>query len=99
MRDQRADYFRSLEESDRPRAYLGAPDPEDSETQWLFEVVEDDGSRVAIKQLEATSSGLVRRYWWQHVEDEHGFLTDKPLDDSERFSEVSREAFLRVWDS
>jgi hypothetical protein len=99
MRDQRADYFRSLEESDRPRVYLGAPDPEDSGTQWLFEVVEDDGSRVAIKQIEATSSGLVRRYWWQHLEDEHGFLTDMPLDDSERFSEVSREAFLRVWDS
>ena len=47
--------------------YLRAPDPEDEGTQWLFEVVEDDGQRVAIKQIEAESSGRIHRYWWQHL--------------------------------
>jgi hypothetical protein len=99
MRDQRADYSCKLEESDRPRTYLSGCDPEDARPQWLFEVVEDDGCRVAIKQIEAKSSGQVHRYWWQHLEDEHGFLTDQPLDDAEGLSAVSPDEFHRVWDS
>ena len=101
MRDQRADYFRSLEESDRPRMYLSGPDPEDERTQWLFEVVEDEGRRIAIKQIEARSSGEIQRYCWGHLEDDHGFLTDQPLDtwDADAVLEISREAFQSVWDS
>jgi hypothetical protein len=101
MSDQRAEYFRGLEESDRPRAYFRGADAEDDRKQWLFEVVEDNGDRVAIKQVEAESSGVTHRYWWRHLEDNHGFLTDQPLDrwDAGAVSEVSREEFQRVWDS
>jgi hypothetical protein len=60
---------------------LAAPDPEDERGRWLFEVVEDDGRQVAIKQIEAEPSGLIHRYSSDHLEDEHGFLTDQPLDD------------------
>lgn len=99
MSDVRGDYFRRLEESDVPRMHLRAPDPKDERTQWLFEVVEDDGQRVAIKQIEVESSGRIHRYWWQHLEDDRGFLTDQPLDDAEGLSEVSGDEFYRVWDS
>ena len=99
MEDQRTDYFRSLEESERPRLYLRARDPEDERIQWLFEVIEDEGRRVVVKQIEVEPSGQVHRYWWQHLEDDHGFLTDQPLDDAEGVSEASREDFQRVWDS
>jgi hypothetical protein len=33
---------------------------------------------VAIKQIELPSSGVARRYWWQHLEDDVGGLTDQP---------------------
>ena len=99
MPDQRVPYFRRLEASDRPRTYLRAADPEDAQKHWLFEVVDDDGERVALKQIEADSSGEIHRYWWQHHEDEHRFLTDQPLDDIEELSEISREEFQRVWKS
>jgi hypothetical protein len=41
------------------------------------------------------------RYWWRHLEDDHGFLTDEPLHrwDADAVSEVSREDFHRNWDS
>jgi hypothetical protein len=99
MKDQRAGYFRGLDESGRPRIYLRAPDPEDERTQWLFEAVEDDGRRIAIKQIEARSSGEIHRYWWRHLEDEHGFLTDQPLDDGEVFWKSHAREFRRMWDS
>jgi hypothetical protein len=99
MQDQRADYFRSLEESERPRLYLRGRDPENEETQWLFEVIEDDGRRVVVKQIEVESSGQIHRYWWQQLEDEHGFLADHPLGDAEDVSEASREDFQHFWDT
>jgi hypothetical protein len=102
MRDQRAEYFRELGESDRPRVYLRGADPEDERKQWLFEVVEDDdGRRVAIKQIEIEPSGVSYRYWWRHLEDDHGFLTDQTLDrwDADAVSEISREDFHRNWNS
>jgi hypothetical protein len=97
--DQRSDYFRMLEDSDRPRSYLAAQDPEDDRGRWLFEVVEDDGRRVAIKQVEAAPTGVIHRYWCDHLEDEDGFLADQPFGDADQISEVSREEFYGLWDS
>ena len=99
MSDQRADYFQRLQQSDRPRIYLAGLDPDDPETRWLFEVIEDDGHRVAVRQIEVDSSGRPHRYSWEHLEDEHGFLTDQPLDDAKGLSEIPADDFRLIWDS
>ena len=99
MRDQPGPYFRALEELDRPRTFLRGADPENAKKLWLFEVVEDEGERVALKQIEIDASEAIHRYWCEHLEDEHGFLTDQPLDGIEELSEISREQFERIWNS
>jgi hypothetical protein len=80
MKDTRAPYVRNLDASQRPRVYWRGLDPEGNRTEWLFETVEDDGQRVAIRQMVVDASGVVHRYWWEHLEHEVGFLTDQPVD-------------------
>jgi hypothetical protein len=38
------------------------------------------GEVIAVKQIEVPLDGMVRCYWWRHLEDERGFMTDQPLD-------------------
>jgi hypothetical protein len=103
VKDVRGPYFRSLEESERPRTYWRGFDPADSGewagVQWLFETVEDDDGRLAaIKQMIVRPSCVVSRYWWEHLEDADGFLTDQPVDYTEELEPISAEDFYRLWD-
>jgi hypothetical protein len=64
---------------------------------WAFETVEDDGELVAIRQLVVEPSGAVHRYWWDHPEDEAGFLTDQPVDYIDRLDAISPDEFTGLW--
>ncbi|MFG2074417.1 hypothetical protein [Nonomuraea maritima] len=90
---------RQLADSDGPRRYWHLGD-EDGRA-WLFESVEGDGELWAVRQVEvgAGPSGRVaRRYWWRHLSDEHGFLTDQPLEIWE-LTEITQDAFEAVWEA
>ncbi|MEU6005306.1 hypothetical protein [Streptomyces sp. NPDC047453] len=53
---------------------------------------------IAIKQAELTPAGRLHRYSWEHLEDEHGFLTDQVIDPEEDLLEtIPAEEFRRVW--
>ncbi|MDN3054746.1 MULTISPECIES: hypothetical protein [Streptomyces] len=41
------------------------------------------GELIVIKQAELTSAGQLHRYSWEHLEDEHGGLTDQVIDPEE----------------
>ena len=97
MEDRRGPYFRRLDESAGPREHWRGTDPEDRRTEWLFETVQDEGRRVAIKQIVVHSSGEIDRYWWKHLEDERGFLTDQPVDHTDELDAISPDEFLRLW--
>lgn len=61
-----------------------------------------EGELWAIKQVEIDPSGTVARYWWQHMEDERGFLTDQPLAPEEVEEDLERidaEEFYRYWNA
>ena len=98
----RGPYVGSREESVRPRGYWRGIDTENGEwdgVEWLFETVEDDNGRcIAIKQVIIRPSGVVSRYCWNHLEDAHGFLRDRPVGDSDKVSPISAEDFRRCWD-
>ncbi|GAA3254056.1 hypothetical protein GCM10010469_15380 [Streptomyces labedae] len=65
---------------------------------WYIEAVPDRGELVAIKQAELTSAGRLHRYSWEHLEDEHGGLTDQAIDPEEDLLEIiPTEEFQRVW--
>jgi hypothetical protein len=65
---------------------------------WYFEAVPDRGELVAIKQAELTPAGQLHRFSGEHLEDEHGFLTDQALDPEEDpLDTISAEEFQRVW--
>jgi hypothetical protein len=52
---------------------------------------------VAIRQIVVEPSGAVHRYWWEHLEDESGFLTDQPVDYTDQLDAISVDAFIRLW--
>ncbi|WP_037267883.1 hypothetical protein [Kibdelosporangium aridum] len=52
----------------------------DKSARWLWEIVIVNGEVVAAKQIEVPSTGPSRRYWWQHLEDDTGMLTDQSLE-------------------
>ena len=68
--------------------------------RWLWEAIVVDHETVAIKQLELGSSGATHRYWWRHLEDDAGGLTDQALDLTDSgFTPVSRSTFYALRDS
>ncbi|GAA2356236.1 hypothetical protein GCM10010404_05840 [Nonomuraea africana] len=93
--DLREPLVRQLAESDLPRRRWRAAD--DDGGLWLFESVEGDGEQWAIRQIEIDAHRRVHRYWWRHLQDEHGFLTDQALEIWE-LTEISQEAFDSVWE-
>ena len=97
MKDIRGPYFQGLEESDRAREHWRVIDPDDGRAEWLFQTVEDDGQRIAIKQMIVHPSGAIDRYWWKHLEDEAGFLTEQPVDYTEQLVAISAEEFDGLW--
>lgn len=89
-------YFRALDERATLRHHFRGTDDEGG--LWYFEAVPDRGELVAIKQAELTPAGQLHRYSWEHLEDEHGFLTDQAVDPEEDPLEaISAEDFQRVW--
>ncbi|GAA3688400.1 hypothetical protein GCM10022224_062270 [Nonomuraea antimicrobica] len=94
--DVRLPLVRQLAESESPRHFWHLGD-EDGRA-WLFESVEGDGEHWAVRQVVVGADRGARRYWWRHLQDEHGFLTDQPLDIWE-LAEITPEAFEAVWDA
>ena len=53
---------------------------------------------AVIEQAELTSAGQLHRDGWDHLEDEHDFLTDQAIDPEEDPLEaIPAEEFQRVW--
>nr|WP_202432663.1 hypothetical protein [Streptomyces sp. SID7804] len=89
-------YFRALDEAATQRHHFRHADEEGG--LWYIEAVPDRGELVVVKQAELTSAGQLRRYSWDHLEDEHGFLTDQAVDPEEDpLENIPAEEFLRVW--
>ncbi|MBB6552434.1 hypothetical protein [Nonomuraea rubra] len=95
--DLRQPLVRQLAESDAPRHYWHLGD-EDGRA-WLFESVEGDHrEQWAVRQVEVGADRGARRYWWRHLQDEYGFLTDQPLEVWE-LTEITPETFEAVWEA
>ncbi|WP_256725992.1 hypothetical protein [Streptomyces sp. IMTB 2501] len=89
-------YYRALDQDAILRNHFRHTDEEGG--LWYFEAVTDRGELIVIKQVELTSAGQRHRYSWEHLEDEHGFLTDQAIDPEEDPLEaISAEEFQRVW--
>ncbi|MGW2713701.1 hypothetical protein ACWC4J_32710 [Streptomyces sp. NPDC001356] len=88
-------YYRALDESATLRHHFRHADEEGG--LWYIEAVPDRGELIVIKQAELTSAGQLRRYSWEHLEDEHG-LTDQAVDPEEDPLEaIPVDEFQRVW--
>ncbi|MGW4133702.1 hypothetical protein [Amycolatopsis japonica] len=91
--------YRALDEGAGPRQYYEYMDHEglvDEGARWLWEAVVVEHETVAVKQIELDSSGAIRRYWWQNMEDDASGLTDQALDPG--LTSVSRSTFYALWD-
>ena len=99
--EESVEYYRSLQSSSRTRRYFLAHAPDHPTERWYFEAVEDNGELVAIRQLVIEGDGSRHSYSADHMEDEWGFLTDQPLDDSIDEGLVSvctEDTFKAAWD-
>ncbi|NRQ39968.1 hypothetical protein HII36_50300 [Nonomuraea sp. NN258] len=94
--DLRQPLVKQLAEADAPRRYWHTAD--DVGGVWLFESVEGDGEEWAVRQIEVDAAREMHRYWWGRLQDEHGFLTDQPLEIWE-LTEITGESFEAVWRS
>ncbi|MEQ4718426.1 hypothetical protein [Nonomuraea sp. B19D2] len=95
--DLRQPLVRQLAESDAPRRYWHMAD--DDGRAWLFESVEGDAhEQWAVRQVLVGADRAARRYWWRHLQDEHGFLADQPLEIWE-LTEITEPAFEAVWEA
>ena len=89
-------YFRALDENATLRRHFHYADEEGG--LWYIEAVPDRGKLIVIAQAELTSAGQLHRYSWEHLEDEHGGLTDQAIDPEEAPLEaISADEFQRVW--
>jgi hypothetical protein len=89
--------IRDLDRGTAPRTYGAVAD--DRGTDWLYEAVWHEREWVVVRQFGAGEDGEVARYWWQHLEDDEGMLTDKALDrESWGLRPLTREDFYTAWD-
>ncbi|NYV73747.1 hypothetical protein [Streptomyces sp. UH6] len=89
-------YFRALDENATLRHHFRGADEDGG--VWYFQAVPDGGALIAVKQAELTSAGQLHRYSWEHLEDDHGFLTDQALvPEEDPLEPISAEDFQRVW--
>ncbi|MFZ4236492.1 hypothetical protein ACOZGD_15090 [Streptomyces murinus] len=89
-------YFRALDEAATLRHHFCHADEDGG--LWYFEAVPGRGELIAIKQAELTPTGQLHRYSWEHLEDEHGFLTDQALDpEGDPLKNIPAEEFQRAW--
>ncbi|GII90714.1 hypothetical protein [Sinosporangium siamense] len=94
--DLRVPALKTLAESDMPRHHWRGDDEDGG--IWLFETVEGDGEHWAVRQIEIGADRTVWRYWWGHLEDEHGFLTNQAVE-IWTLTQISTEAFEAVWEA
>jgi hypothetical protein len=88
--------YRRLDEEATERRYFRYQDEEQG--LWLWEAVPYKDELVAIKQVQVDPSGTVSCYWWQRMQDAHGFLTDQPLHPKEEgLAPISADEFRRYW--
>ncbi|WP_143051121.1 hypothetical protein [Amycolatopsis pretoriensis] len=96
-------WYRALDDSPEPRQYFEYVDHEglvDKGARWLWEAVVVNGEAVAIRQIEMGSSGAAHCYWWRHLENDVGGLTDQALDLTEPgLTTVSGSKFRALWKS
>ncbi|WP_329411197.1 hypothetical protein OG802_15975 [Streptomyces sp. NBC_00704] len=71
-------YYRALDECATQRHHFRHADEEGD--LWYIEAVPARGKLIVIKQAELTAAGQLHRYSWEHLEDEHGGLTDQATD-------------------
>jgi hypothetical protein len=90
-------YYLELEQSARPRRHLRGRSPDDEREQWYFEVLEDEGELIAVRQLTIEADGTRHRYSPQHLEDGWGFLTDQPIDPTDELSPCTADEFNAAW--
>jgi CRISPR/Cas system CMR subunit Cmr4 (Cas7 group RAMP superfamily) len=96
IRAETVAYFQALDENATRRHHFRHTDEEGG--LWYIEAVPDRDELIVIKQAELTSAGRLHRYSWEHLEDEHGGLTDQAIDPEEDPLEViPAEEFQRVW--
>ena len=89
--------IRALDESAAPHSYWHVRWQGDG-SDWFVETVDDGGQEWPVKQLVVDSFGLTYRYWWGHLEDEAGFLDDRPVDPSlAEVEPIDAQAFLDRW--
>ncbi|GGV80511.1 hypothetical protein [Streptomyces massasporeus] len=89
-------YIRALDENATLRRHFRHADEEGG--LWYIEAVPVRSEFVVIKQAELTSAGQLHRYSWEHLEDEHGGLTDQAIEPEEDPLEaIPAEEFQRVW--
>lgn len=89
-------YLRALDENATLRHHFRHADEEGG--LWYIEAVSDRGELIVIKQAELTSAGQLHRYSWEHLEDEHGGLTDQAIaPEEDPLETIPAEEFQRVW--
>ncbi len=89
-------YNRTLDERATLRHYFRHEDEEGG--RWYIEAVPDRGELTVLKQAELTSAGQLRRYSWEHLEDERGGLTDQAIDpEVDPLEAIPAEEFQRAW--
>ncbi|MFJ2928443.1 hypothetical protein ACIPIU_25980 [Streptomyces massasporeus] len=96
IRAETVAYIRALDESAALRNHFRHVDEEGG--LWYIEAVPDRGELVVIKQAELTSAGQLHRYSLEHLEDEHGGLTDQAIEpEKDPLGAIPAEEFQRVW--
>ncbi len=89
-------YYRALDECATLRHHFRHADEEGG--LWYIEAVPDRGGLIVIKQAELTAAGQLHRYSWEHLEDEHGGLTDQAIaPGQDPLEAIPAEEFQRVW--
>ncbi|MEU4111402.1 hypothetical protein [Streptomyces sp. NPDC027717] len=65
---------------------------------WYIEAVPDRGELIVLNQAELTAAGQLRRYSWEHLEDQLGGWTDQAIDPAQDPLEAIPAGELqRVW--
>ncbi|MFI5819574.1 hypothetical protein ACIA8I_10615 [Streptomyces rishiriensis] len=90
-------YYRTLDEGATLRRHFRHADEEDG--LWHIEaVIPGRGELVVVEQVELTSASHLHRYSREHLEDEHGGLTDQAVDpEKDPLEPIPAGEFHQVW--
>jgi hypothetical protein len=100
-RQRVVDRYQHLDEGLGPFRYFHFPHAGVDGYRYWFKAVEVDEELVAIRQVQRADDGTALRYWWRHLDDADGMLTDQPLhpDEGEDIIEIPTEDFERAWET